>query len=402
MTRAGYLASIVFVIPVVASAQPAESPEPAKNDSPPAEPDAENQAKAAAPDGAGVVTSTSELVDKEVAPPTFSWEPFGYLRMQYVAVQADPNVQFVGRSDGFELQNARDGVRGDLQNIARFTISFDGAVVERERNTPVGRLRVGLRDAYADLWLGGDLMVRGGFFETWVDPQSLVADTQREFIDKPLEIRGVRSTQGFYTPGLPPGRSIGAAVRLEPEEPNKLGFELAVQNGADEFSSNNDNDKPAVSAAAMFRLANNGFLVAAARWNPRTVGMLPFRQDETDLQGSVGAQINAGMFQLGAGAIVQRTTYESTGGPVQNAFGAHGQLMVKLGAERPVSVGYRFAILDPSSLIVTDRVMEHTAGAVMDVPQFRMRMQIQATHVQEQAARDLSNDRIQLAAEVKL
>ncbi len=402
MTRAGYLASIVFVIPVVASAQPAESPEPAKNDSPPAEPDAENQAGAAAPEGARVVTSTSDLVDKEVPPPTFAWEPFGYLRMQYVAVQADPNVQFVGRSDGFELQNARVGVRGDLQNIARFTISIDGAVDERERNTPEGRLRVGLRDAYADLWLGGDLMVRGGFFETWVDPQSLVADTQREFIDKPLEIRGVRSTQGFYTPGLPPGRSIGAAVRLEPEEPNKIGFELAVQNGADEFSSNNDNDKPAVSAAAMFRLANNGFLVAAARWNPRTVGMLPFRQDETDLQGSVGAQINAGMFQLGAGAIVQRTTYESTGGPVQNAFGAHGQLMVKLGAERPVSVGYRFAILDPSSLIVTDRVMEHTAGAVMDVPQFRMRMQIQATHVQEQAARDLSNDRIQLAAEVKL
>jgi hypothetical protein len=395
VTRAGYLASIVFVIPVVAYAQPAESPEPAKADSPAPEPEAEQ--KAVAP-----VTSTSELVDKEVTPPKFSWEPFGYLRLQYVFVQNDPNVAFIGRDDGFELQNARVGVRGDLQNIARFTISIDGAVDERERNTPEGTLRVGLRDAYADLWLGGDLMVRGGFFETWVDPQSLVADTQREFIDKPLEIRGVRSTQGFYTPGLPPGRSIGAAVRLEPEEANKIGFELAVQNGADEFSSNNDNDKPAVSAAAMLRLANNGFLVAAARWNPRTVGMLPFRQDETDLQGSVGAQVNAGMFQLGAGAIVQRTTYESTNGPVQNAFGAHGQLMVKLGAERPVSVGYRFAILDPSSLIVTDRVMEHTAGALIAVPQWRMRLQLSATHVQEQAARALSNSRLQLAAEVSL
>ena len=34
--------------------------------------------------------------------------------------------------------------------------------------------------------------------------------------------------------------------------------------------------------------------------------------------------------------------------------------------------------------------------------QFRMRLQLQLTHVQEQAARDLSNSRIQLAAEVAL
>jgi hypothetical protein len=31
-----------------------------------------------------------------------------------------------------------------------------------------------------------------------------------------------------------------------------------------------------------------------------------------------------------------------------------------------------------------------------------MRVQLQATHVQEQAARELSNDRVQLAAEVSL
>jgi hypothetical protein len=378
-------------------AQPAgEGAETTKADSP-AEP-----ADKAQPEDTKATPAPTVLVDKEVPPPKFAWEPFGYLRMQYIVVQNDPNVEFVGRNDGFELQNARVGVRGNLQDIARFVISIDGAVDERERNTPQGRLTVALRDAYTDLWLGGDLAARGGYFETWVDPQSLVADTQREFIDKPLEVRGVRSTQGYYTPGLPPGRSLGAAVRLEPETANHVGFEIAVQNGADEFSSNNDNDKPALSAAAMFRLADDGFLVAAGRWNPRTVGELPFRQDETDLQGSVGAQVNAGPVAIGAGGIVQRTTFESTNGPVQNAYGAHAQLMVKLGSERPVSVGYRFGILDSSSLIVTDRVMEHTAGAVVAMPQFRMRVQLQVTHVQEQSARELSNDRIQVAAEVAL
>ena len=136
--------------------------------------------------------------------------------------------------------------------------------------------------------------------------------------------------------------------------------------------------------------------------NPRTVGALPFRQDETDVQGTAGVRIVGGPVVLGAGGVVQRTSFPTTGGPVSNAYGAHVQLAVKLGGALPVAIGYRFGILDPSSLIVTDRVMEHTAGAVMAVPAYRLRVQLQATHVVEQAARTLSNDRVQLAAEVTL
>ncbi|HLL20564.1 MAG TPA: hypothetical protein VK427_00450, partial [Kofleriaceae bacterium] len=62
--------------------------------------------------------------------------------------------------------------------------------------------------------------------------------------------------------------------------------------------------------------------------------------------------------------------------------------------------GYRFSYFDPSSLITTDRVMEHTAAVVVGVPAYRMRIQLQATHVVEQ--RELSNSRVQLAAEVSL
>ena len=46
--------------------------------------------------------------------------------------------------------------------------------------------------------------------------------------------------------------------------------------------------------------------------------------------------------------------------------------------------------------------MEHTAGAVLGVPRYRMRVQLQLVHVVEQAARELSNDRAQLAAELAL
>ena len=102
------------------------------------------------------------------------------------------------------------------------------------------------------------------------------------------------------------------------------------------------------------------------------------------------------------GGIVQRTTFASTNGPVQNAYGTHAQVAVRIPASLPVYVAYRFAILDPSSLIVTDRVIEHTAGGFVALPDLRMRLQLQLTHVQEQAERELSNSRIQFAWEVTL
>ena len=342
-----------------------------------------------------------------VAPSTgFSWQPFGFIRLQYIAIQADPNVGYIGRDDGFELQNARVGARGKLGNIAAFVLSFDGAVDQRTQiNSPQGNIAVGLRDAYVDARIAGDVTGRGGYFQALVDPEAQIPDTSREFVDKPIETRGVLPTQGYQTPGLPPGRSIGAAIRLDPEVPTtgaKFGFEVAAQNGADEFSSNNDNNSLALSATALLRLPHDSWLVASGRYNPRTIGALPFRQDETDYQGAFGAHLGLGPVSLGGGIVIEHTTFDTTGGPAQDAYGAHVQAMVRIPASLPVAIGYRFGILDPSSLITTDRVIEHTVGAVLGVPRLRMRFQLQLTHVDEQAGRELENDRAQLAAEVSL
>jgi hypothetical protein len=338
------------------------------------------------------------------APARFTWRPYGYLRAQYIAVQDDPNVAFVGRDDGFELQNARLGVRGALDDRVAFTIAFDGAVDERlQVNTTQGKLRVGLRDAYADVALGAGVVARGGFFESLVDPVALVPDTERALVDQPLESRGMRATEGYQTPGLTPGRSIGVAIRRVPDAPTEgaaLGFEVAIQNGADEYASNNDNDKPAISVALLARLPHGGWAVAAGRYNPRTVGDLPFRQDEDDLQATAGLHLPLGPVVVGGGVVVQRTSFPTTAGPAQNAYGGHAQLFVPLPTALPISVGYRFGVLDPSSLVTTDRVIEHAVGAVVGVPRYRMRLQLQLTHVVEQRA--LTNDRAQLAAELAL
>jgi hypothetical protein len=343
----------------------------------------------------------------------FSWEPYGYLRIQAGVVQNDPNVAFVGRDDGFELQNARVGVRGVIDEAEvdivmpkiAFQISIDGAIDERERiNDPDGKLAVGLRDAFVDVHLGAFFAVRAGRFDIWFDPEHLYGDTERPFVDRSLESRGTRPTEGWQTDGLTPGRSIGVALRRDivsfgaPE----LGMEVAVQNGADEFSSDNDNDLPAVSAALRLALPQ-GYVLAAARFNPRTEGELPLQRDETDLEGAVGALLAFGPVHVGLGATYVRTSFGTTGGPAQNAYGGHGQLVVDVvRGDRTLGVGYRFAILDPSDLILTDRIMEHTAGAVLAIPRWRLRAQLNVTHVMEQAERELSNGRVEAALEVSL
>jgi hypothetical protein len=399
------LALVAAIVPRVAFAQPDSPP-----DSPP--PAEAKPAPPPAPTAAPPATKADGATVPVYKPPAFTWEPFGFLRLQYSLVQNDPNIAFVGRDDGFQLQNARVGMRGRLDRRAAFVVSFDGAVDEREQiNVPEGKLRVGLRDAFLDVALGDGLpvdaaspklVVRAGFFQTWLDPEGLVPDTSRELIDKPLESRGIRATEGFQTQGLTPGRSLGAALRIEPPAlPPSLGggLEIAVQNGADEFASNNDNDKPAISAAGLLRLHSGTFVVGGVRYNPRTDGDLPFRRDEDDLQATGGLRIVGGPVAFAGAVVVVHTSFPTTGAPSQNAFGAHAQLMITTGA---ATFGYRFAILDPSSLITTDRVMEHTVGAVLAVPRYRMRFQAQLVYTAEQGERELSNSRAQLAAEVSL
>jgi len=341
-----------------------------------------------------------------------TYEGFGYLRMEYIAVQADPNVQFVGRDDGFELQNARVGVHARYGDRVAATFAVDGATDERAQvNSPTGTLGFNLKDAYTDVVLAGPTVLRAGYFLPWVDPEALVADTSLEFVDYPIESRGVRATEGWQTPGLPPGRSMGVALHLDPANVlgtpvpitgPAFGFEVAVQNGADEYASNNDNDKPALSVTALLRFPHDSWIMAAGRYNPRTIGELPFRQDETDLQGTVGVRIGAGPVAFGGGLVVEHTAFDTTGGPAQDAYGGHAQVLVTIPMALPFAVGYRFGVLDPSSLVTTDRVLEHTVGAVLAVPSYRVRVLLQLVHVVEQPARDLANDRAQVAAEIAL
>lgn len=351
--------------------------------------------------------AVADTADDAPARPRLRLSPFGYLRVEGAVVQADPNVAFVGRADGFELQYARLGVDVEVADRVRARLSVDGALDVRERvNDTTGTLQLGIRDVYADVRTG-PIDVRVGHFEPVFDGEEYVSAPGRPFVDTALYSRGIRATEGFQTAGLSPGRSLGVAARREPAAGTSgvgVGFEVAAQNGAAELASNNDNDWLALSAAGMLRLPRDGWAIAALRWNARSEGTLPTRQDETDLQASFGAMIPAGPVWLGGGAIFERTTFPTTGGQAENSWGAHGQLLggVWNSPSTTLSLGYRFAIFDASTLVLTDRTMEHTAGAIAAWPRQHLRLLLNVTHAMEQAARELANSRVEALVEVTL
>jgi hypothetical protein len=359
---------------------------------PPAEPPAAPPAPATAPATA----------------PTLRLTPYGFLRLKGGIVEDDPNVAFVGRNDGFVLQNARAGLAGAYGEWLGFRISADGAVDEREgRNATLGTLRFALKDAYADLRAVPEVVVRGGRWKIMFDLDEIEDETRRLFVDEALETRGVFPTQGYQIAGLAPGRSLGVAVRSDEAiavSDVKLGYEVAVQNGNGEYESANDSDLPAVSLALFARFPDRSLAFVAGRWKSRAEGELPFRQTEVDYEGNAGVRVEIGPLHVAGQVVARHTVFETTGGPARNSVGAHGELAgrIDVGGDVTLEPAYRYAIFDPSDLIDTDLVQEHTLGVTLRVPAAHLRVQLNATHAVEQAGRELANDRLEAVMEVDL
>ena len=331
----------------------------------------------------------------------------GFIRMEGGMVENDPSVAFIGRNDGFRLANARLHIAGQWRDRLSFKISADGAEDERQSaNATEGQLRFALKDAYADLRLSRLGAIRSGQFHTIFDIDELGGTSELAFADRSLEARGVRATEGWETPGLAPSRSMGVALRAPRViggDRLALGYEIAAQNGNSEDSSANDNDALAYSGALVITFGGNSILYAGARHNRRTVGDLPFREVEEDVSAVAAASIAIGPLRVAGQGIARQTTYPTTGGLAENAVGGHAQILVRIPSLLvTIEPGYRFAMLDPSDLVSTDMVQEHTVGVNFGLDELRTRVQINVTHVVEQAGRELENDRGEIVIQVSL
>lgn len=335
----------------------------------------------------------------------FTYRFYGHLRVMGAVVQNDPQVEFVGRNDGFALQSARLGVDAEYKGRVRFRISADGAEDERDGPNAVnGRLRFALKDAYADVLMHPAAYLRAGQFYSVFDLEEVTSETDRVFVDRALPSRGVRPTQGWETPGLRMGRSLGVALRGPKVLGGPrwaLGYEVAVQNGTAENISANDNDALAYTASVYATLPAQSLLFVAVRHNQRTEGELPLRHTEQDIAAAAGARLRLGPASVAGQFSARQTSFPTTGAAVENAWGAHGEVSWKFSARRfSIEPAYRFGILEPSDLIPNDLVQEHTVGLNLGLPQLHTRLLFDFTHVQEEAGRVLDNDRAEGLVEV--
>jgi hypothetical protein len=416
------LASVFCSIAIGASSAWAQDDQPEEEETL----SSEEQA-AGAPDGgaegddaAGVVAVPPEakrMPEDEAAPPESPPEPdandsdieyelIGFLRLEGAIVQDDADVGFVGRNDGFRLQNARVGIDGTWRDRLRIRVSADGAVDERqEPNDVEGTLRLALRDAFADVLFSPKAVLRVARFKTIFDIEEGTSPREQAFIDRALSSRGVFATEGFQTRGLGVRRSLGVALRSEQlivAPAVEVGYELAAQNGNDDLASANDNDALALSTAVWGRFNNRSLVFVAGRFNRRTEGDLPFRRTEDDFAAVAGTRVFMDPVRFTVQGLFQRTTFNTTGGPDENAFGAHAEAVLRIPNAEWFEVGYRYSVLDRSDLISADRVQEHTGGINVMVEDYHLRLQLNYTHAVEQAGRDLDNDRIEGVVEVQL
>ena len=155
--------------------------------------------------------NAEKSVDDRTSPPSEGALTLsGYLRARYGQVfEGDDGPAFVGVNDGFSLENARFIVDHQTGRLAA-RISFDGAVDRRAAsNTSVGRVDVGLKDAYLNYEFADAVAFQVGQFKPPFDAEELQSTTQMLFIDRAVASRGVRGVEGYNAGGLSLDRQAG-------------------------------------------------------------------------------------------------------------------------------------------------------------------------------------------------
>jgi len=364
--------------------------------------------------GTAVVRRRSAASDSAIATPgqtlpgeeRFDLSVFGYIRFLGVVVQDDPEVSFVGRNDGYRIQNARIGIEGRFRDKVYLRLSADGADDERSGPNDVeGTLRFGLKDAFADVKLAKALELRVGRYPVIFDLERFTSALQRGFISRSLESRGVSATEGFESPGLGVSRNMGLALRAPrafESDTLSIGYELAAQNGNGSLAAQNDNDSLAYSGSVITNIGSELMIFGSFRYNERTEGELPFRRTERDLGTAFGVWFENSAFRAAGQLIFRRTTFPTTGAPVENAWGGHAELIIAIPGVDGLKAGYRFSLLDESDRIPQNSVQEHTAGLSLDLPSYHANFKLNAVLPVEEAGRELDNARGEMLIEVQL
>jgi hypothetical protein len=341
------------------------------------------------------------------------WEltPFGYIRAGLDYTLTDPHYTFVGRNNGFVLDDARVGVDGRSEpwNLA-FRISIEGASDELTApNTPLGTLSVRLRDAIARWDPVPFIGIQVGQFKAPFQEEELRGTNTLLFASRAVGVEGVLPGRGFQTPGIALDRQIGAMV--SPAQPIgnatvSASYYLMLMNGNGPNQILDDNGRFGVVGRVELGIMDYVRLGAGVFHNDRTVGTPPnlYNESDTGLTGDITAKV--GGFQFFTAVTDLRTVFPTVGTAARTQLAFHAQAGYKFEFENwHIGPAYRFAYFNPwqsggGQGFDDFDLKYHTFGIRAGLTKIPLMAWLNYTITQEDTGRKLDNDRIELMGQV--
>jgi len=402
----------VFVVaalaPAGALAQAAEVAVPSEAPVPPAPP----TLVAPAPVGAIMVHDAPLPVTGR---PGMQLELHGYVRTLFSTVFNDnAESDFVGQYDGFQMVDARikvDARKGDT----RVHVALDGAVDRRrDSNSAEGEIDARLTDAFVEqTTLGKYIKLTAGQFEAPFDAEEATSTEDLVFAEAAIESRGVKGVEGYNLQGLSLDRQVGLMLSSDPiyfgdgadrEEGFGLAYALSATNGNAAGRPQNDNEKLAYTARLELMYGPWVTVGVGYHMNELTDGTPPDRL--TTERSAMAFDLRAqafGAHLLGQLMMQTDKVKEVSAEPEVKAQGYHVQVWYD--APFGLTPAYRFAHFDPTSDVTaegpaaadridTDDVTVHTVGLGVCLPGDVFKVKFDYNLVQENDARAVDNDRL--------
>lgn len=373
----------------------------------------------------------------------------GYLRATYSTFTPDrlfgikmPKSEssrqnpYVGRNDGFGIADARLNLRAVYKDLT-VRLGFDGALVSYEDpDDLLGVFSMGLKDAYFKYDFHRAAVLSVGRFKPPFDIESLIATEDQYFVNRALETRGVLKYEGYSgdMDGFAQGRQLGVMVGSGDFLDMSMftaGYAVALTNGNTDIPFN-DNDLPALYArlhgglkfgidepeggglvldeegpATYESLQEGVFAGVSFMLNDLTFGAPPNRQHDFVWGFAADVTVRYSVLFFQGQFIYVATEHPTfTAAASESAMGGHAQIAIEI----PIiglAPAYRLAVYDPRIPSVADLaspdddlVVQHSIGLRWTAPTYPIVVVADYTHSDEQAARAIPNDRVEIAVQV--
>ena len=306
------------------------------------------------------------------------------LRPAFEAVQADPELLYVGHNDGFFFDQARLGLDMALGAHVRMRFILESASASpgSEPNDPVLNLGTAPRDVFLTWAPSAWFQLQAGqlFMPSDLENGDVLGDIA--FTRRSVMSQGVRNGHGQAVSGLSAPRQVGVVVGTGTGAqvggiPVEARLGVASGNGLN--LQGNDNDLPALFLRLGARFSDLVRIGVGGRYNPRTEGSLPNLFQETDAVAFADLTVQAAGAQLVLSAIGRQTSFDTLlpdaqqDGSSETAYGGAAWLTYRY--EAPTLAGLRglvftpalrTSLYEPSSAFQTDTLLEHTVALRVD------------------------------------